>query len=204
MKRILLPIILMFLLAACAPSQPVVTGTLPPMATPTRTRLPTRTPTLTPTITTTPTITPTATPWPTITPSGELTAHTWKADLVLIYFNSWGGDGAMFALPHNLVLYSNGELFIHNFDYVPDGLSTIQLSREEICKLLNTIDQINFFEYDHATNNYEYFIGSGGQITNLQINAWQSNSFQIADMFGIVEGYKETTIEPSESLIFAK
>jgi hypothetical protein len=204
MKRFLIPILLILLSASCAPEHPAPTATLAPSITQTRTRPPTITPTLSPTITSTPTITPTPTPWPTITPSGELTTHTWAAEPVLIYLNTWGGDGAQFPFPPDLVLYSNGQLFIQNFNYLPGVLFTTQLSRQEICALLNTIDQIGFFEYDHSTNNYEYFIGSGGPITDLAVNAWQTNSFEIGDLFGIVEGYQETSVEPSASLVISK
>jgi hypothetical protein len=205
MKRIFFALALLLLQTACADNQPALTITQPVAVTktPTRTSPPTRTPTLIPTITNTPTITPTSTPWPTITPSGELKTHTWMADPILVYFNSWGGDGGWFPQPQNLVLYSDGQLFVYNVGFRGSGQYVTQLSRQEMCELLNTIDQIGFFDYDHATNNYQYFMGDGGSTVNILVNAWQSKSFEVPDLFGIAESAIQSRVEPSESLNIA-
>jgi hypothetical protein len=137
--------------------------------TPTHSRFVTNTPAKTPTKTAlAPTVVRTATPliFPTFaftprpvtiligTPVPPLTAHTWKANpviLLMISYGAGGGDGgdplSIYGAQPSLIVYSDGQVFTYN----EQGLVTVRLSPTELCALLNTIDQYGFFDYDSRT-----------------------------------------------------
>lgn len=203
MKRIILPLSLIFLLAACLPDQPLPANTQPaaPSVSPTKTMQPTRTSTLPPTITIPPTMTPTATPWPTITPSGELTDHTWTTEPVLVYYSIWGGDcygcGIGPGLPE-IVLYSDGRIFIQASAIDPEDphhyIFTKQLSPREICAFLNTIDQIGYLDYDPDNYGFDRFgrriqsyPTAGAGLNDIYINVWQSTSASFYNLGFFIE-----------------
>lgn len=135
--------------------------------TPTRTPILSATPTLTPTITLTPTLTITPTKVP------PLVAHTWQPEHVLVKLQHSRGDSSFKAQsPPTLILYANGQLIIsgqsRDFQFQP---MTKVLSQSESCALLNTIDQVGFFDYDDST--YDPGIDNG--VTQIQVDAWRSN-----------------------------
>ena len=99
---------------------------------------------------------------------------------MLIRFGSYGGDGGsefkiyFETLPH-FVLYSDGQLVIRK--PAPEGVQLLQarLDRSATCAVLNTIDQIGFFDYDpSAHKNFEDLLGDGVPNTVIEVNAWRS------------------------------
>ncbi|MFZ5857435.1 MAG: hypothetical protein ACOYZ6_11440 [Chloroflexota bacterium] len=146
-----------------------------PSFTPTRLwkSFPTQTPY--PTWTVTSTITQTGTP----TPQPPLVAHTWTPERVLISLGGIGGDGGyrVVDLP-GYILFSDGRLFTSEIEE-ENGvwvrrIRYAQLGRSGACKLLNTIDQNGFFDYDPAT--YQKPQSDGGPSTIITVNAWRRKS----------------------------
>ncbi len=179
--RSIISIFLLSILAACAPATPLATATpsLTPSLTlqPTRTRYPLRTPT------------PSLTPFPTFTPSATriyrpLTEHKWNPETVLIQFSVdllGDGGGDIYVPPPPLfILYADGSLFVSQEDILFK-----KLDNKEVCQILNTLDQIGYFDYDPAS--YD-FIGSGPIVkgargsTSIEINAWKSHKGFYAEL----------------------
>ena len=139
-----------------------------------KTPRPTNTITLTPTITLTigPSPTPTITLIPTMVP--PLVAHMWNPGHVLVKMEHGNGDGGFSAkYPPNIILYADGQLILSqegsSFEFEP---ITKMLSESESCALLNTLDQLGFFDYDSATYESGW---DGGPMTSIIINAWRFN-----------------------------
>lgn len=153
-----------------------------------RTPPPTKTPSLTPTITLTvgPSPTPTLTLVPTIVP--PLIAHTWQPDHVLVEMWHSAGDGGFSAkYPPDIILYANGQLILSgdvgDFTYEP---MTKILSRPETCALLNTIDQIGYFDYDDSTYDTGW---DGGSITYIFVSTWRLNTSRNMMLWQLVYCY---------------
>lgn len=208
MKRILILLGLTILIAGCNLGKPE-----PPThsATHTHTAIPlTKTTTIAPTQTQTPT--PSITFTPSITPAGILTSHEWVPENILIYYNHWGGDGCCAnSEPPHIVLYSDGQLFVYKSGFAADGplsyLLTTQLSRKEMCALLNTIEQLGFFNYDYGdtTYNIEGFSVEGGSEYIITVNSWHSNSISILGLWEFVNhGYKNEPVQTSPSFLAIK
>jgi hypothetical protein len=110
----------------------------------------------------------------TSTPQPPLEPHTWEVEQVLLQVEQGGGDGCCYQTnPPSLVLYADG-LFIKSRlseDYLYEMYGRV-LARQEICTLLNTLDQIGFLDYDHSI-----FMApmDGAPDTNIIVNAWKSN-----------------------------
>lgn len=166
-------------------ASPFFTSTSPK---PTATRL---------TVTPTPTSSPKSSPFLTFTstPVPTLTAHTWNASVVLVFFDDSGGDGccAQAFPPPKLILYANGELFIPQWIEIHKKwrlqLTTRTLGRGEVCSLLNAIDQAGFFDYDPATYlpKNEYLPFDGAPTNYIQVNAWRSNTVALNALGALVE-----------------
>jgi hypothetical protein len=174
----------------------VVVQQLPPTSTstprPTATKTPTprsfftnartRIASLTPTQTVIPTLTPTPKPVPT------LVAHEWTTDPILLRFGEVDGDGAFLfesSLP-SLILYSDGTLIYKEWQRVSSDdirikLWQVNLSRQQICSLLNSIDQTDFFNYDPSTYlpKGKYLPFDGASDTAIEVYAWQSKQISI-------------------------
>jgi hypothetical protein len=150
------------------------------------------------------TLTPTLTITRTSTAVPPLVSHEWVAEEILISFYNYGGDGVCgprIWIP-KFTLLSTGELFID--DYIESlnsfKLQSTTLSGNEICKLLNSIDQAGFWDYDPSTypENYEDFTQfMGAQSTNISINAWRSNSVRL---YGLSDFIREMNNCPNCSL----
>lgn len=166
----------------------IISATLPNSETPlpvTETRPPTVTPTATPTLT--PSLTPQPSLTLTSTPVPPLQAHEWLPEVVLIQVDQRGGtrSNSHFAIPPEFILYADGRLFLTdslgeaNSGYTQ--LLTKKLERQEVCSLLNTIDQNGFFDYEPDGYN-EKAVGHLVQdaTSNLiQVNAWRSNQVNL-------------------------
>jgi hypothetical protein len=212
MRKILIFVFIAFLLAACgntpaATAAPTVTETAEavatlkntPSSTPTRfhsvTSLPTLAPTGTPTSVLTSTPVPTLMPtftrtWAfTTTPVPTLVAHEISQSEALVVLESYGGDGVCHPIPNTpeLILFPDGELFINRFGYEQQVFlkQRGQLSRQETCKLLNSIDQAGFFDYDPATyisDPVNWPLIMGMDTTRITVQTWRSNS---VDLYGL-------------------
>jgi len=147
-----------------------------PVPTATFTRRP---PTRTPEPTWTPWLTITPVPSPSSTPQPPLQAHTFPVHTVLASLWIGGGDGAFVENPPEMLLYGDGLLVVrstkHETSWNLDGqLKGRILSRQEICRLLNTIDQSGFFDYDPAS--FGELMTDGASSGNIAVNAWRTNS----------------------------
>lgn len=142
----------------------------------TRTRVPTRTSTPIPSETSTPAGTPTSPPVP------PLTQHQWHPQPVLISFGFFAGDGGVGG-PPDFTLLGNGTLYV----YQTGGLHKTELPREEVCRLLNTIDQAGFFAYDPSVINYD-LMGDGAGGGFMEVNAWETQHFFLMELSLYVNG----------------
>lgn len=72
-----------------------------------------------------------------------------------------------------LVLYADG-LFIRSRWFVSNRYEMYgrQLAHQEICALLNTLDQVGFLDYDHSVY-MDPMDGAGSTI--IYVNAWKLN-----------------------------
>ncbi len=99
---------------------------------------------------------------------------------MLVRFGSYGGDGGdefkiYFETLPVFVLYSDGRLVVRK--PVPEGVQLLQarLDRSATCAVLNTIDQIGFFDYDVSVyKKYEEWLGDGAPNVVIEVNAWRS------------------------------
>jgi hypothetical protein len=85
-------------------------------------------------------------------------------------------DSAPFGVSRtpDLMLYSDGRLVVRTHA----GFQAAQLSRQEICALLNTIDQVGFFDFDMAPYHEqmdELPLGIAST-TVIEVNAWKQKS----------------------------
>lgn len=132
-----------------------------------------------------PTIIPTFTITPTSTPQPPLTEHEWSPETVLISMRESMGDGGGIIGdlgPPPFILYADGSLFILNWLKVDDEyrgqILTKKLNRLELCKHINTLDQIGFL--DHSPSDYSFIGGEslvdGASSVYISVNTWKSNS----------------------------
>lgn len=146
------------------------------------------------------TYTPTTTPTQTSTPVPTLVAHEWTPIEPLISFGGFGGDGGcglLDALPIRFTLLSNGELYIldWNSNSRTYEIKSSTLSRQSTCKLLNSIDQAGFFDYDPDTyisdpeHWYPPVMGAGH--TYISVQAWRSKSVSLSGLGDFVDGVDE-------------
>jgi hypothetical protein len=133
------------------------------------------------------------------TPVPTLVAHEWIPSEPLIAFGNYGGDGScgdIMPLP-DFTLLSDGELFIMGWsdNLQAYGLQTTKLSRQDTCKLLNSVDQAVFFDYDPSTyigdrqNWYPPVLGAG--TTHISVQAWRSNSVSLYDLNDFINNVDE-------------
>jgi hypothetical protein len=111
-----------------------------------------------------------------------LTAHEWQPAPILISFGTFAGDGGVSG-PPELTLLGDGNLYVNEGGELYKG----ELQEEEVCKLLNTIDQSGFFAYDPRVINYD-FMGDGGGGGYMNVDAWQSQHFYLMDLEAYVNG----------------
>jgi hypothetical protein len=179
---------------------PIVISTSSQTHQPTKTVIPSRTPTVTRTVT------PTLVPTLTSTSSVPLVSHDWKPNPILItYYNDWDGfcGGVCPPDPPSFVLYGDGNFFMFNsveadthpqYHYLHK-----KLDRSETCRILNTIDQTGFFEFDPST----YSIGKVYDASNwrIEVYAWRRKDVSLyalgefLDFLGVEPDTVPSTVE---------
>jgi hypothetical protein len=125
----------------------------------------------------------------------HLESHTWMTENPIAEYYSYGGDGCcQYPRPPEFVLFSDGQLFIHVQNGEFPQVLTKQLTRQEICAFLNTIDQLGFFDYDGQTyqidrygQQIQYFSIEGTNTQHISINAWRSNSVSLYGLRAYLE-----------------
>jgi len=108
----------------------------------------------------------------------ETPTHEWAAKPVLIKFGLDPQIPAPFwvirGVVPQLVLYADGSLFI-----TKDGVTQqAQLTQQEICALLNSIEQSGFFDVDLSAYNdslKKVLVGES-TFSIIEVNAWRSRS----------------------------
>ncbi len=178
----------LLLLVACTPvAQPATV--LAPTAMPTISS----TSTTAPVVTASDTLAAAAMPIPTLTstPVPPLVAHKWSQGEPLITMDNYGGDGGcsfIGFLPRHFTLMPDGSLYLlqRNGDTDLLDINTARLSRGDSCRLLNSIDQAGFFDYDPSTYVHNparwspQIMGAGH--TAISVQAWRSNTI---DLYGL-------------------
>jgi hypothetical protein len=98
----------------------------------------------------------------------------------------------MDSIQPSFALFADGRLFVKKYDD-STGYSQIftrQLSRQEICQHLNTLDQVGFLDYDPKT--YQFVGGGpsvkGGPEVQIEVNAWKSHRHSYYEMSGYLKG----------------
>jgi len=105
------------------------------------------------------------------TPLPPLSKNDWIPEPVLISFKSTCGDGCDLPPAPYLMLYADGTLIRSNDQYASRPEYT-NLNKFQICKVLNTLDQLGLFEYDPTVyKNPEVHAPS----FIIKVNAWESN-----------------------------
>ncbi len=204
MKQIIVSFIAGILLTVgCMPSVPNVT--------PTTTLFPSSTPK--PTRTLSPSRTPTAslTPWPTLTPSltstpqPTLIAHEWSPEPILISFEDQGGlcDQPCPPLPLPFILYGDGTLVVSRFfevngEYRHQYLYK-KLPQNEICRLLNTIDQNGYFDFDPESYSVEGVYDA--LQWDVRVHAWKNKDVSLYASGELVDDLKYFSQLFSDSVI---
>jgi hypothetical protein len=141
------------------------------------------------------TFTPTTSSTQTTTPVATLISHEWVPRDPLISFGDTVGDGGFpfdDSLPLEFTLLSNGELFIINWNEDPTSyeIKSRTLSVQNICILLNSIDQTGFFDYDPSTyikyprTSHLPVMGAG--YTKIAVQAWRVNSVSLYNLGGFI------------------
>jgi hypothetical protein len=111
---------------------------------------------------------PTPTGTPVVDADGNVTWHPQKE---LISWSDSGGDGVYYSY-NRFTLFWDGTLLQSGNSSTSGVPYLIQLSRNEVCKTLNTVDASGFFE---EPNYYNFpFDGLGG--SSISVTAWKSNS----------------------------
>lgn len=191
-KRLCLAAGFIFILAlsACQQATPSPSPTPSPQpsltASPTATPSPTRTrpplPTPIPSQTSTPTPVPTITPGPSPTSTRQppLTDHTWLPGRVLLQMGVEPGNASQQLGPSpDFILYASGQLIVRQCNQTLCSYLTQMLPHRETCTVLNTIDQLGFFDYDPGTFHSP---SEGGQATFIQVNAWRQAEVRISQL----------------------
>lgn len=142
-----------------------------------------------PRVTTVPAPSSTPTVATTPTPVAPLVDHTWTPQPILVYFDATGGDGCCpHPFPPALVIYADGTLYAMRWDQ-EWFLETAHLARRDICRLLNTIDQLGFFEFDEKSYSIDMTKPpvDGSATWQISVNAWQSKSVSLYGLGSIIQ-----------------
>lgn len=211
---VLVSIVLLF---ACVPKtglDKVTYTSLPP----TQAALPTKTTEVTAPQFSTTTPRPTSTPWipDTSTPTGtavptamvEITptmlpiSRSWEAGPVIIEYGTYGENPAPFGVSRTpeLILYSDGKLIVQSKGEFFES----HLSQEEICTLLNTIEQVGFFDFDMSLYEEQLNKFPLGVVTTtvFEVNAWKQKQVAADELVGFIDNPDFQVPAPLEAVYF--
>jgi hypothetical protein len=113
----------------------------------------------------------------TSTPQPPLQEREWTPKTVLLRLDFIPGEGERFSGPPHFILYADGNLFLEypliaGIPYGDQQMLFKKLERGEMCKILNTLDQVGFLDYDPSDYTLNVTGTSGAYI---QVNAWKSH-----------------------------
>jgi hypothetical protein len=123
----------------------------------------------------------TAIPMLTSTPVPALVAHEWsQSEPLITYARQRYSRGLAVDLPFEFTLLPSGDLYLlRSIENLQDEvILTTTLSRQATCRLLNSIDQAGFFDYDPSSYGRppEEFVPS---TTDISVHAWRANSVSL-------------------------
>ncbi|MBN2503569.1 MAG: hypothetical protein JXB38_22525 [Anaerolineales bacterium] len=121
-------------------------------------------------------------PTATSTPQPPLKAHTWEPEPILVNIEK----RTMFLdYPPDLALYGDGLLILsgesEGFQFQP---VYTHLNRKKNCKLLNTIDQLGYLDYDPSTYNPRIDVHAS---VKLDVNAWNSTQGEYLILWDFID-----------------
>ncbi|MBW8011750.1 MAG: hypothetical protein FVQ83_11005 [Chloroflexi bacterium] len=124
---------------------------------------------------------------PTSRPVLPLIEHEWVPEPVLVERGYNDGDGGIsIDYPPYLRLYGDGMLVMsiyrEEFGYRPMYKN---LARGEVCRLLNSIDQTGFLNYDPRI--YQSPFDGGGE-NYIKVESWRSNYISHTELAGFING----------------
>ncbi len=138
------------------------------------------------------TISPILTPTFTSTPQPPLKEHEWTPETVLLRLDFTRGNAEGILIPPappHFILYADGNLFlkyplIGGKPYGDQQILSKKLERGEVCRILNTLDQTGFLDYNPI--DYEFMGGkpnvSGASGAYIQVDAWKSHKKTYAEL----------------------
>lgn len=138
------------------------------------------------------TISPIFIPTFTSTPQPPLKEHEWTPETVLLRLDFTRGNDEGILIPPappHFMLYADGNLFlkyplIGGKPYGDQQILSKKLERGEVCRILNTLDQTGFLDYNPI--GYEFIGGkpnvSGASGAYIQVNAWKSHKKTYAEL----------------------
>lgn len=204
MKRIILLLISISSMVGCAPATPVTTSI--ESTTPSLTPKPIFTNILLepPVLTSTPAFTPVP-PLLTSTLQIQLATHDWKPAPILITYNQdWFGFCDSVCPPDSspFVLYGDGTLIIQG-PYNPDNgqwhYRYKKLNQNGICRILNTIDQTGYFDFDPSTYTIPEVNDAGNW--QVEIHAWRNKNVSLYGLGDEIDFLnQEPSLNPSETI----
>ncbi len=127
--------------------------------------------------------------------------RTWTSSPVLINFGVYHERSApIVGATPDLILYADGRLIVRG----DAGLQETTLSRQEICALLNTIEQTGFLSYDPAHYREEirdlrFFLVSR---TEIVVNAWSTSRGSYPALWEFANVKEGEQINPALRAVF--
>jgi hypothetical protein len=132
--------------------------------------------------------------------------HKWQPETVLIYYAYTDVIKELPPpIPYHLILYADGQMFLFREDYrtfygiqasSSIEILTKKLSNQEICALLNTVDQTGFFDYDPSTYEFSKNNQEGLVSEYIRVNSWRSKSVELYGLgFAIEEEFVQYEVD---------
>ncbi len=181
------------LMAGCVPSTPGLTST--PVSSsipkPTQTYIPSQTPTAVPSVT--------PIPVPTNIPITPLAVHDWKpAPILITYDKDWDGFCSTVCPPDPtpFILYGDGNFFLYTLVDINGNKHNQylhkKLDQSEICRILNTIDQTGFLDFDLSTYSVPKIYDAANW--RIKIYSWKNRD---VNLYGLGETANDLNYDPS-------
>ena len=128
---------------------------------------------------------------PTSTPQPPLKEHEWIPQTVLLRLDLTREEDGILnpPPPPQFILYADGKLLltrpaIAGYPHGDQQFLIKQLERKEVCRILNTLDQTGFLDYDPSS--YKFIGGkpnvNGSVGAYLEVNAWKSHKREYPEL----------------------